>query len=185
MLVYGHYDVQPPDPLELWETPPFAPVVKEGRIYARGASDDKGQLFAHVAALEGLSARVNVKFLVEGEEEIGSPHLLPFVRANRERLKADVVLISDGAMFAPFTPTLTYGLRGLTYLEVRLRGARRDLHSGAFGGVAPNPIQALGWLLARLKDEKTGRVLIPGFYAKVRPVSPEEKASGPPWTRRP
>jgi len=179
VLVYGHYDVQPPDPLELWETPPFAPVVKEGRIYARGASDDKGQLFAHVAALEGLSARVNVKFLVEGEEEMGSPHLLPFVRANRERLKADVVLISDGAMFAPFTPTLTYGLRGLTYLEVRLRGARRDLHSGAFGGVAPNPIQALGWLLARLKDEGTGRVLIPGFYAKVRPVSPEEKALWP------
>ncbi len=179
VLVYGHYDVQPPDPLELWETPPFAPVVKEGRIYARGASDDKGQLFAHVAALEGLSARVNVKFLVEGEEEIGSPHLLPFVRANRERLKADVVLISDGAMFAPFTPTLTYGLRGLTYLEVRLRGARRDLHSGAFGGVAPNPIQALGWLLARLKDEGTGRVLIPGFYAKVRPVSQEEKALWP------
>jgi amidohydrolase len=179
VLVYGHYDVQPPDPLELWETPPFSPVVKEGRIYARGASDDKGQLFAHVAALEGLSARVNVKFLVEGEEEIGSPHLLPFVRANRERLKADVVLISDGAMFAPFTPTLTYGLRGLTYLEVRLRGARRDLHSGAFGGVAPNPIQALGWLLARLKDEGTGRVLIPGFYAKVRPVSQEEKALWP------
>ncbi|GAA5336526.1 MULTISPECIES: dipeptidase [Thermus] len=180
VLVYGHYDVQPPDPLELWETPPFSPVVREGRIYARGASDDKGQLWAHVAALEGLAARVNVKFLVEGEEEIGSPHLLPFVRENRERLRADVVLVSDGAMFAPETPTLTYGLRGLCYLEVRLQGARRDLHSGAFGGVAPNPIQALGWLLARLKDEKTGKVLIPGFYDRVRPVAEEEKRLWPP-----
>jgi len=179
VLVYGHYDVQPPDPLELWETPPFSPVVREGRVYARGASDDKGQLWAHVAALEGLAARVNVKFLVEGEEEIGSPHFLPFVRENRERLRADVVLISDGAMFAPETPTLTYGLRGLCYLEVRLQGARRDLHSGAFGGVAPNPIQALGWLLARLKDERTGKVLIPGFYERVRPVAEEEKRLWP------
>ncbi|TBH21324.1 dipeptidase [Thermus thermamylovorans] len=180
VLVYGHYDVQPPDPLELWETPPFSPAVREGRLYARGASDDKGQLWAHVAALEGLSARVNVKFLVEGEEEIGSPNLLPFVRVNREKLKADVVLISDGAMFAPHTPTLTYGLRGLCYLEVRLKGARRDLHSGAFGGVAPNPIQALGWLLARLKDEGTGRILIPGFYERVRPLSAEERRLWPP-----
>jgi len=179
VLVYGHYDVQPPDPLELWETPPFSPTVREGRLYARGASDDKGQLFAHVAALEGLEAPVSIKFLVEGEEEIGSPSLLPFVRANRERLKADAVLISDGAMFAPRMPTLTYGLRGLCYLEVRLLGARRDLHSGAFGGVAPNPIQALGWILARLKDEGTGKVLIPGFYEKVRPVPQEEKALWP------
>ncbi len=178
VLVYGHYDVQPPDPLELWETPPFAPAVREGRLYARGASDDKGQLWAHVAALEGVEVPVNVKFLVEGEEEIGSPNLLPFVRENREKLKADLVLISDGAMFAPMTPTLTYGLRGLCYLEVRLLGARRDLHSGAFGGVAPNPIQALGWLLARLKDGR-GRILIPGFYEKVQPVSEEEKALWP------
>lgn len=177
VLVYGHYDVQPPDPLELWDTPPFSPTVREGRLYARGASDDKGQLFAHLLAAEG--APVNLKFLVEGEEEVGSPHLLPFVRANRERLRADLVLISDGAMVAPHTPTLTYGLRGLCYLEVRLQGARRDLHSGAFGGVAPNPIQALGWLLARLKDERTGRVLIPGFYEKVRPVPEEEKALWP------
>jgi len=179
VLLYGHYDVQPPDPLELWETPPFSPTVREGRLYARGASDDKGQLFAHVAALEGLKAPVSIKFLVEGEEEIGSPSLLPFVRGNRERLKADAVLISDGAMFAPGVPTLTYGLRGLCYLEVRLFGARRDLHSGAFGGVAPNPIQALGWILARLKDEGAGRVLIPGFYEKVRPVPQEEKALWP------
>jgi len=178
VLVYGHYDVQPPDPLELWETPPFAPAVREGRLYARGASDDKGQLFAHVAALEGLEAPVSIKFLVEGEEEIGSPNLLPFVRENREKLKADLVLISDGAMFAPMTPTLTYGLRGLCYLEVRLLGARRDLHSGAFGGVAPNPIQALGWLLARLKDGR-GKILIPGFYEKVQPVSEEEKSLWP------
>ncbi|WP_234553947.1 dipeptidase [Thermus caliditerrae] len=180
VLVYGHYDVQPPDPLELWESPPFSPTLRDGRVYARGASDDKGQLWAHVAALEGLSARVNVKFLVEGEEEIGSPSLLPFVRANREKLRADVVLISDGAMFAPLTPTLTYGLRGLAYLEVRLQGAKRDLHSGAFGGVAPNPIQALGWLLAKLKDEGTGRVLIPGFYDRVRPVAEEERRLWPP-----
>jgi len=178
VLVYGHYDVQPPDPLELWETPPFSPTVREGRLYARGASDDKGQLFAHVAALEGLEAPVSIKFLVEGEEEIGSPNLLPFVRENREKLKADLVLISDGAMFAPMTPTLTYGLRGLCYLEVRLLGARRDLHSGAFGGVAPNPIQALGWLLARLKDGR-GKILIPGFYEKVQPVSEEEKSLWP------
>ena len=178
VLVYGHYDVQPPDPLELWETPPFSPTVREGRLYARGASDDKGQLFAHVAALEGLEAPVSIKFLVEGEEEIGSPNLLPFVRENREKLKADLVLISDGAMFAPMTPTLTYGLRGLCYLEVRLFGARRDLHSGAFGGVAPNPIQALGWLLARLKDGR-GKILIPGFYEKVQPVSEEEKSLWP------
>jgi acetylornithine deacetylase/succinyl-diaminopimelate desuccinylase-like protein len=178
VLVYGHYDVQPPDPLELWETPPFAPAVREGRLYARGASDDKGQLWAHVAALEGLEVPVNAKFLVEGEEEIGSPNLLPFVRENREKLKADLVLISDGAMFAPMTPTLTYGLRGLCYLEVRLLGARRDLHSGAFGGVAPNPIQALGWLLARLKDGR-GKILIPGFYEKVQPVSEEEKSLWP------
>jgi acetylornithine deacetylase/succinyl-diaminopimelate desuccinylase-like protein len=178
VLVYGHYDVQPPDPLELWETPPFSPTVREGRLYARGASDDKGQLWAHVAALEGLEVPVNAKFLVEGEEEIGSPNLLPFVRENREKLKADLVLISDGAMFAPMTPTLTYGLRGLCYLEVRLLGARRDLHSGAFGGVAPNPIQALGWLLARLKDGR-GKILIPGFYEKVQPVSEEEKSLWP------
>lgn len=179
VLIYGHYDVQPPDPLELWETPPFTPTVREGRLYARGASDDKGQLWAHVAALEGFAPRVNVKFLVEGEEEIGSPHLLPFVGTHREKLRADVVLISDGAMFAPGVPTLTYGLRGLCYLEVRVKGARRDLHSGAFGGVAPNPIQALSWLLAGLKDEKTGRILIPGFYDEVRPVSEEEKALWP------
>jgi len=178
VLVYGHYDVQPPDPLELWETPPFSPTVREGRLYARGASDDKGQLWAHVAALEGLEVPVNAKFLVEGEEEIGSPNLLPFVRENREKLKADLVLISDGAMFAPMTPTLTYGLRGVCYLEVRLFGARRDLHSGAFGGVAPNPIQALGWLLARLKDGR-GKILIPGFYEKVQPVSEEEKSLWP------
>ncbi|WP_117237306.1 dipeptidase [Thermus sediminis] len=179
VLVYGHYDVQPPDPLELWESPPFSPAVREGRVYARGASDDKGQLFAHVAALEGLEAEVNVKFLVEGEEEIGSPNLLPFVRAHREKLLADVALISDGAMFAPGVPTLTYGLRGLCYLEVRLQGAKRDLHSGAFGGVAPNPIQALGWILARLKDERTGKILIPGFYERVQPVPEEEKALWP------
>ncbi len=179
VLVYGHYDVQPPDPLELWTTPPFEPTLKEGRLYARGASDDKGQLYAHLLAARGLEAKVNLRFLVEGEEEVGSPSLLPWVWRERERLRADLVLISDGAMYAPGVPTLTYGLRGLAYLEVHLEGARRDLHSGAFGGVAPNPIQALAWLLAGLKDPKTGRILVPGFYHRVRPVPPEEKALWP------
>ncbi|MGQ9753327.1 MAG: dipeptidase [Thermaceae bacterium] len=180
LLIYGHYDVQPPDPLELWETPPFEPTLKEGRIYARGASDDKGQIYAHIAAVEALGdgLEVNVKFLIEGEEEIGSPHLPAYVGANRDRLKADAILVSDGAMLAPNTPTLTYGLRGLVYLEVLLEGARRDLHSGVYGGAAPNPLQAMAWIVARLKDE-SHRVLIPGFYDRVRPVSEEEKALWP------
>lgn len=180
LLIYGHYDVQPPEPLELWETPPFAPTLKEGRIYARGASDDKGQIYAHIAAVEALGEAlgVNVKFLIEGEEEIGSPHLPDFVRENRDRLEADVILVSDGAMFAPKTPTLTYGLRGLVYLEVLLEGAARDLHSGVYGGAAPNPLQALGWMVAQLKGEDH-RVRIPGFYDRVRPVSEEEKALWP------
>ncbi|KGQ22945.1 dipeptidase [Thermus filiformis] len=180
LLIYGHYDVQPPEPLELWETPPFVPTLKDGRIYARGASDDKGQLYAHVAAVEALGEAlpVNVKFLVEGEEEIGSPHLPAYVWENRDRLRADAVLVSDGAMFAPHTPTLTYGLRGLVYLEVLLEGAARDLHSGVYGGAAPNPLQALAWMAARLKGEDH-RVRIPGFYDRVRPVSQEEKALWP------
>lgn len=180
LLIYGHYDVQPPDPLELWESPPFVPTLREGRIYARGASDDKGQIYAHIAAVEALGEElaVNVKFLIEGEEEIGSPHLPAFVRENRDRLKADAVLVSDGAMFAPGVPTLTYGLRGLVYLEVLLEGAARDLHSGVYGGAAPNPLQALGWMVAQLKGEDH-RVRIPGFYDRVRPPSEEEKALWP------
>jgi len=176
VLIYGHYDVQPPDPLELWHTPPFEPVVRDGRIYARGASDDKGQVYAHIAAVENLGAElgVNVKFLIEGEEEVSSVHLEPFVRANRERLQADVLLISDGSMYAPGVPSLEYGLRGLVYMEVRLEGAARDLHSGTYGGAAPNPIHAAAWMIARLKDED-GRVLVPGFYDAVRPLSEAER----------
>ncbi|MER3603184.1 MAG: dipeptidase [Thermus sp.] len=178
LLIYGHYDVQPPEPLELWETPPFAPTLKEGRIYARGASDDKGQIYAHIAAVEALGEAlgVNVKFLIEGEEEIGSPHLPDFVRENRDRLEADVILVSDGAMFAPKTPTLTYGLRGLVYLEVLLEGAARDLHSGVYGGAAPNPLQALGWMVAQLKGEDH-RVRIPGFYDDVVPLTDADRAA--------
>ena len=183
VLVYGHYDVQPPDPLELWETPPFEPTIKDGKIYARGASDDKGQVFAHVAAAMQLAGDlpVNLKFLIEGEEEVGSPNLVPFVKAHRERLAADAVLISDSPMFAPGLPTLTYGLRGLAYLEVRLRGLARDVHSGAYGGAVPNAAHAAAWMIARLKDPM-GWIRIPGFYDDVVPVSPEERAM---WARLP
>ncbi|WP_457629650.1 dipeptidase [Oceanithermus sp.] len=183
VLVYGHYDVQPPDPLELWETPPFEPTIKDGKIYARGASDDKGQVFAHVAAAMQLAGNlpVNLKFLIEGEEEVGSPNLVPFVKAHRERLAADAVLISDSPMFAPGLPTLTYGLRGLAYLEVRLRGLARDVHSGAYGGAVPNAAHAAAWMITQLKDPM-GWIRIPGFYDDAVPVSPEERAM---WARLP
>jgi acetylornithine deacetylase/succinyl-diaminopimelate desuccinylase-like protein len=171
LLVYGHYDVQPPEPLELWSSPPFDPEVRDGRIYARGVADDKGQLFLHVAALELLLATtgslpVNVIVLAEGEEEVGSPNLLPFVERSRNRLAADGVLISDSAMFAEGLPSLLFSLRGLAYTEVRLRGARSDLHSGAYGGAVPNPATELARILATLHDGE-GRVRIPGFYDDV------------------
>lgn len=171
VLVYGHYDVQPAEPLELWSSPPFEPEVRDGRIYARGAADDKGQLFLHVKALELLLAEegslpVNVVVLAEGEEEVGSPNLLPFVEENRERLAADAVLISDSAMFAPGVPSLLFSLRGLAYFEVRLRGPARDLHSGSYGGAVPNPAAALSRILASLHDDD-GRIAIPGFYDRV------------------
>jgi len=177
LLIYGHYDVQPPDPLELWDTPPFEPTIRDGKIYARGASDDKGQVFAHVAAAMQLGdeVAVNIKFLIEGEEEVGSPNLVPYVKKHRELLTADVVLVSDSPMFAPGLPTLTYGLRGLAYLEVRLRGLGRDVHSGAYGGAVPNAAHAAAWMAAQLKDQM-GWVRIPGFYDDVVPVSPEERA---------
>ncbi|WP_457637506.1 dipeptidase [Oceanithermus sp.] len=183
VLIYGHYDVQPPEPLELWDTPPFEPTIKDGKIYARGASDDKGQVFAHVAAVSQLSENLplNVKFVIEGEEEVGSPNLVPFVEANRERLATDAVLISDSPMFAPGLPTLTYGLRGLTYMEVRLRGLDRDVHSGAYGGAVPNAAHAAAWMISKLKDEM-GWVRIPGFYDDVEPISPEEREM---WRRLP
>lgn len=179
ILVYGHYDVQPPDPLELWETPPFEPTVRDGKIFARGATDDKGQLFAHFKGLEAHlktagELPVNVKLLIEGEEEVGSPNLTPWVVANKERLACDAVVISDSSMFAPGMPTLTYGLRGLTYFEVTVQGPDHDLHSGLFGGTVPNPINELAKIIAQLHD-KDGRVAIPGFYDDVIPLTPDER----------
>ncbi|WP_425147374.1 dipeptidase [Deinococcus sp.] len=179
VLIYGHYDVQPEAPLEMWHTPPFEPTIRDGRIYARGATDDKGQAYAHVRgvqALQGLGALpVNLKFLLEGEEEIGSPNLEAYLRAHIAELKADAVVISDGSRFAPDVPTVTYGLRGLSYVEVNVTGANRDLHSGSYGGAAPNPIAALATIIARLKDDQ-GRVTIPGFYDGIEPLTNEERA---------
>lgn len=181
VLVYGHYDVQPADPLELWDHPPFEPTVVDDAIVARGASDDKGQVFAHVKGAEALLAvdgelPLNVKFLVEGEEEIGSPNLDAYLQARGERLAADVVVISDGSMIAPDTPTVTYGLKGLAYVEVRVRSVARDLHSGAYGGGVLNPINALAGMIARLHDEH-GRVTIPGFYDGIPELDAAERAS--------
>ncbi len=179
VLVYGHYDVQPPDPLELWDSPPFEPVVKDGVIIARGASDDKGQVFVHIKGAEALLATtgklpVNLKFLIEGEEEIGSPSLSAFIKKNRKLLAADIVVISDGAMLAPETPTITYGLKGLAYIEVQVRSAAMDLHSGAFGGGVPNSINGLASMIAKLHDEQ-GRVAVPGFYDDVMEISTAER----------
>jgi acetylornithine deacetylase/succinyl-diaminopimelate desuccinylase-like protein len=180
ILVYGHYDVQPPDPLELWETPPFEPTVRDGKIFARGATDDKGQLFAHIKGLEAhLACRgelpVNVKLLIEGEEEIGSPHLNPWVADHREKLACDAVVISDSSMFAPGLPSITYGLRGLAYFEVTVTGPDHDLHSGLYGGSVPNPINELAKIVAQLHDDD-GRIAVPGFYDDVIPLTDEERA---------
>ena len=178
VLIYGHYDVQPEAPLDEWVTPPFEPTVREGRIYARGATDDKGQAYAHVRGVELLLRAgplpVNVKFLLEGEEEVGSPNLEAYLRDHADELRADVIVISDGSRFAPDVPTVTYGLRGLSYVEIHVQGASRDLHSGAYGGAAPNPINALCEIIARLKDDQ-GRVTIPGFYDGVEELTPEER----------
>ncbi len=179
VLVYGHYDVQPPEPLELWTSPPFEPVVTEEKIIARGASDDKGQVYAHIKGAEALLATqgalpVTLKFLVEGEEEIGSPSLGSFIETHRDLLAADVVVISDGAMAAPGLPTITYGLKGLAYAEVRVKGAAMDLHSGAFGGGVPNPINGLARMIAALHDD-AGRVAVPGFYDAVEEIKDAER----------
>ena len=176
VLIYGHYDVQPPEPLELWTTPPFEPSVRDGRVYARGSVDDKGQLFLHVKALEAhLAARgalpVNVIVLAEGEEEVGSEHLAEFVEKHADRLRADVVVISDSAMFAPGLPTLLFSLRGLAYLQIDVQGPDRDLHSGSYGGAVVNPAMALARILATFHDPN-GRVAIPGFYDEVREWEP-------------
>ncbi|MGB3849139.1 MAG: dipeptidase [Tunicatimonas sp.] len=178
VLVYGHYDVQPADPLELWDSPPFEPEIREGKIYARGACDDKGQMYMHVKALETMNAQgrvpCNLKFLIEGEEEIGSDHLSPFVAANREMLTADVVLISDTDIISNEHPSITVGLRGMSYLEVEVTGPNRDLHSGMYGGTVANPINVLCKMIASLKDDQ-GRISIPGFYDKVVELSDEER----------
>lgn len=179
VLVYGHYDVQPADPLELWHSPPFEPVVKDGNIYARGACDDKGQMYMHVKAFEMMvktnNLPCNVKFMIEGEEEVGSAHLEAFATANRQKLKADVILISDTSMVANDVPSITTGLRGLSYLEVEVTGPNRDLHSGVYGGAVANPINILCSMIASLHDENR-RVTIPGFYDDVEEVSAEERA---------
>jgi acetylornithine deacetylase/succinyl-diaminopimelate desuccinylase-like protein len=180
VLIYNHYDVQPVDPLDEWQTPPFEPTVREGQLYARGAADDKGQLLIHLKALEALlqtegGLPVNVKILYEGEEEIGSEHLEPFLAAERERLAADLVLISDTAMFERGLPSICYGLRGLAYFQVDLEGPASDLHSGSYGGAVANPAEVLARLIAQLKDDQ-GRIVVPGFYDEVRPLSDQERA---------
>ncbi|MGI8770448.1 MAG: dipeptidase [Acidobacteriaceae bacterium] len=189
-LCYGHYDVQPPDPLEEWESPPFAPVERNGNLYARGAVDDKGQMYMHLKALESLLASsvapskhagvpgrhglpINVRVILEGEEEVGGGGIARFVREHPEELKADFALVSDTEMFAPELPTLCVGLRGMIYTEIEVRGARTDLHSGMYGGAAPNPFVALAQILAKLKDAE-GRILIPGFYDDVEAPSAAE-----------
>ncbi len=181
VLCYGHYDVQPPDPLELWTSPPFEPTVRDGNLYARGSADDKGQMYMHVKAVEALRAvngtlPVNLKFLIEGEEEIGGESVAKYVAENQAKLKADVALVSDTALYAEGIPTLCIGLRGLIYTEIECRGPARDLHSGLYGGAAPNAVFALIELLSKLKDQN-GRILIPGMYGDVEKPSPEELQS--------
>ncbi|NBA75851.1 dipeptidase [Emticicia sp. ODNR4P] len=180
VLVYGHYDVQPADPYELWNSPPFEPVVKDGKIYARGACDDKGQFYMHIKAFEAMMATntlpCNVKFMIEGEEEIGSDNLGIFVAANKDRLKADVILISDTAIIANDTPSIDVGLRGLSYLEVEVTGPNRDLHSGVYGGAVANPINVLSKMIASLHDENN-HITIPTFYDDVLDLTAEERAA--------
>jgi len=179
ILIYGHYDVQPPDPLDEWITPPFTPSIRDGYIYARGATDNKGQCLTYLEAIEAMLSvtgrlPLNVKVLIEGEEEIGSPNLGSFLQENRTYLQTDVIAISDGSQFAPGIPAITYGLRGLCYLEIQVQGPRFDLHSGTFGGVVANPVQVLAEMMARLKNPD-GTVAIPGFYDSVSEVRPEER----------
>ena len=185
VLVYGHYDVQPPDPVDLWDSPPFEPIIKEtalhpeGAIFARGACDDKGQMYMHVKALEFMTQTdqlpCNVKFMIEGEEEVGSSSLSWFVENNQEKLANDVILISDTGMIAKDVPSITTGLRGLSYVEVEVTGPNRDLHSGLYGGAVANPINVLTKMIASLHDENN-HITIPGFYDKVEELSKEERA---------
>ena len=179
VLVYGHYDVQPADPLELWHSGPFEPVIKDGKVFARGSADDKGQFYMHVKALELMSKTntltTNIKFLIEGEEEVGSPNLGAFVAAHKDLLKADVILISDSAMLSMENPSLDTGVRGLSYIEVEVTGANRDLHSGTYGGAVANPITILSKMIASCHDENN-HITIPGFYDDVVEAGPDERA---------
>jgi acetylornithine deacetylase/succinyl-diaminopimelate desuccinylase-like protein len=186
ILFYGHYDVQPPDPLEEWKSPPFEPEVRGNDIFARGAADDKGQVYIQIKAVEGLlkttgKLPVNVKFLLEGEEETGGEHIEAYVKTRPARLKADAVVVCDTEMFAPEVPTICVGLRGMVYYELFVEGANHDLHSGVYGGAAPNPIQAIAEILCALKD-RDGHILIPGFYDRVVPPSAKEREA---WARLP
>jgi acetylornithine deacetylase/succinyl-diaminopimelate desuccinylase-like protein len=186
VLVYGHYDVQPADPLELWNSGPFEPVIKDGKIFARGSCDDKGQVYMHVKALETMvktnSLPGNIKFIIEGEEEVGSPNLATFVKANKELLKADVILISDTSMLSMDTPSIDIGVRGLSYIEVEVTGPNRDLHSGVYGGAVANPITMLARMIAGCHDENN-HITIPGFYDDIM-VSTDAEWPRPPLMRK-
>ncbi|MBI5397486.1 MAG: dipeptidase [Verrucomicrobia bacterium] len=187
VLIYGHYDVQPPDPVELWHSPPFEPAIRGCKLFARGAADNKGQVFAHITAVaqalrEPDAALPNVIFLIEGEEEIGSLSIEPFLRAHRRELRPDFVLVSDTSMFAKNLPTITCSLRGVAAFELRVRGPARDLHSGIFGGTVANPATVLAQLIAALHDPRTGRVRVPGFYDGVRPLTAAQRRA---WRRLP
>jgi acetylornithine deacetylase/succinyl-diaminopimelate desuccinylase-like protein len=186
ILFYGHYDVQPPDPLDEWKSPPFEPEVRGDNIYARGSADDKGQVYIQIKAVEGLMKTngklpVNVKFLLEGEEETGGEHIEAYVKSKPPRLKADAAVVCDTEMFAPELPTICVGLRGLVYYELMVEGANHDLHSGIYGGAAPNPIMAIAEILTALKDRE-GHIKIPGFYDRVVPPSEKEREA---WARLP
>jgi acetylornithine deacetylase/succinyl-diaminopimelate desuccinylase-like protein len=181
VLLYGHYDVQPPEPLDLWTSPPFQATVRDGKLFARGSADDKGQVFIHLKCIEaylrdGGALPVNIKLLIEGEEEIGSEHLEDFLKANKEMLKSDLTLVSDSGMFAKDVPSICYGLRGLSYMQVDLVGPNKDLHSGSFGGTVHNPIQALAEIIAQLHDSN-GRITIPGFYKDVLKLTTRERVA--------
>jgi acetylornithine deacetylase/succinyl-diaminopimelate desuccinylase-like protein len=186
VLCYGHYDVQPPDPLDLWTSPPFDPVIRNDNLYARGAADDKGQVYTHIKAAESFlrttgKLPLNLRFIIEGEEEIGGESVDRFIRENASKLACDVALVSDTAMFAPDLPSIDIGLRGMVYAEIEIAGASHDLHSGLYGGAAPNPFEALARIICGLKSA-TGKIQIPGFYDRVRRPGHDEKES---WNRLP
>src|SRR5258706_960738 len=186
LLLYGHYDVQPPDPLDEWKSPPFEPDIRNNNIYARGSADDKGQVLILINAVAGLLKQhgrlpINVRFLIEGEEEVGGEHIENYVKSKPANLKADAAVICDTEMFAPELPTLCVGLRGIVYGELHVQGASHDLHSGVYGGAAPNPIQAIAEIVCALKD-RNGHILIPGFYDRVQPPGAKEREA---WARLP